>query len=114
PVFANFKSIATVEQYSHLKDYKLEISDGTLSAIISGNPENPENPENPKNPSGEKKNDQTDIFSTASLASLSTAIASDDLLIDTVLTNSLNNKNGSFATVRYGDYKFNTKQKLRT
>ncbi|MBW6086016.1 hypothetical protein KZ779_03265 [Escherichia coli] len=46
--FANFKSIATVEQYSHLKDYKLEISDGTLSAIISGNPENPENPENPK------------------------------------------------------------------
>ncbi|MCA7684540.1 hypothetical protein LE024_24055 [Escherichia coli] len=111
PVFANFKSIATVEQYSHLKDYKLEISDGTLSAIISGNPENPENPENP---SGEKKNDQTDIFSTASLASLSTAIASDDLLIDTVLTNSLNNKNGSFATVRYGDYKFNTKQKLRT
>ncbi len=111
PVLANFKSIATVEQYSPLKDYKLEISDGTLSAIISGNPENPENP---KNPSGEKKNDQTDIFSTASLASLSTAIASDDLLIDTVLTNSLNNKNGSFATVRYGDYKFNTKQKLRT
>ncbi len=108
PVLANFKSIATVEQYSPLKDYKLEISDGTLSAIIPGTPGTP------GTPGSVKKNDQTDIFSTASLASLSSTIASDELLIDTVLTGASNNKNGLFATVRYGDYKFNTKQKLRT
>ncbi|EMA8584903.1 hypothetical protein U5E50_005205, partial [Escherichia coli] len=69
----------------------------------------------PDVPDKDARNDQTDILSTTQLAALSTLIASDELLVDTVLTGSESRKKeGPFVAIRYGDYKYNTQNKLKT
>ncbi|GKX56043.1 hypothetical protein SOASR030_21550 [Leminorella grimontii] len=104
PDIANFKSLATVESYSPLQDYSLEISDNALSAVVDGEASG-----------ATAQNSQTDIFSTASLAALTTMVASDELLVDTALTGAESGQaGGPFAAIRYGDYRYNTQHKLKT
>lgn len=116
PEIMNFKSLATIEKFSPLEDYHLEINDGTLSAVINQpEPDVPDVPDKPVLPNRDTRNDQTDILSITQLATLSTLIASDELLTNTVLTGSESRKReGAFAAIRYGDYKYNTQSKLRT
>lgn len=125
PEIANFRSLATVERFTHLEGYHLEIADNTISAVLDKDTpdEKPQpdpddkpnpNPDDKPNPKPTMKNDQTDILSAAPLAALASLVTSGDLIVDTALSGSANRSGGPFVATSYGDYEYDTGNNLKT
>ncbi|EPE2305194.1 hypothetical protein ACSG67_004488 [Salmonella enterica subsp. enterica serovar Muenchen] len=133
PEIANFRSLATVERFTHLEDYHLEIADNTISAVLgktdSDDKPQPDpddkpqpdpddkpqpNPDDKPDPKPTVKNDQTDILSAVPLAALASLVTSGDLIVDTALSGSANRSGGPFVAASYGDYGYDTGNNLKT
>ncbi|ELP5685969.1 hypothetical protein QTT33_005063 [Salmonella enterica] len=117
PEIANFRSLATVERFTHLEDYHLEIADNTISAVL--NKTTPDDkpqpdPDDKPHPKPTVKNDQTDILSASPLAALASLVTSGDLIVDTALSGSVNRSGGPFVATSYGDYEYDTGNNLKT